>query len=666
MRKKKTENLISQLKNAIIGEARDVRDPGLFHQLSLAALLAWVGLGADGLSSSCYGPEEAFRVLGNHMYLGIFVAIATGITIFIITAGYSQIVELFPGGGGGYLVASKLLSPTLGMVSGSALLIDYLLTITLSIASGADAIFSFLPSSWQQFKLFFALGGVIILSVLNLRGVRESVVPLVPIFITFLITHAFAVLYTLVSHSLVIGDVVASTTADLGRSTAELGTFGVFILILRSYSMGAGTYTGIEAVSNAMPILREPRVHTARRTMRYMAGSLAFMAIGLMIGYLLFNVSTVPGKTFNAVLLGRMTADWGIPGYVFLLVTLVSEAVLLFVAAQTGFLGGPRVLANMSTDRWLPQQFSLLSERLVIKNGIFIMGGGAAVLMVASGGSVQFLVVLYAINVFITFCLSQTGMVRHWWKERKKIKTWKRKLFINGIGLVLSGFILVSQLILKFGEGGWITILFTGSLVLLATIVKRFYKRTHRKLKRLDQLVDVVSVPAHEEEAESADRKPAPRFLKKAKTAVILVSGFNGMGLHTFFNVKRVFGDVFKNFIFMQAGVIDADRFKGVEELEKLSEHVEAGLDRYVRYARSLGFHAESCSATGTDIAVEISLLAQKIFDRIPASVFFGGQIVFEEETLLTRLLYNHTTFAVQRRLHREGIPFIIMPVRVK
>jgi amino acid transporter len=653
------------VRGLVLGEARDIRDPHLFHKMSLMAFFAWVGLGADGLSSSAYGPEEAFIALGSHPALGLFVALATALTIFIIAASYSQIVELFPGGGGGYLVASKLLSPALGMISGCALLIDYLLTITLSVASGADAIFSFLPLSWQPLRLPFALIGVAFLTIMNLRGVRESVMPLVPIFLIFLATHVFAILFAVGSQLSGVGEVARTTALDVRRTAGQLGTFGMLVLILKSYSMGAGTYTGIEAVSNGLPILREPRVQTARRTMRYMAASLAFTAAGLMLGYLLFGVSPVKGRTLNAVLLDRIAAGWGTPGTVFVLVTLVSEAVLLFTAAQAGFLDGPRVLANMSIDRWLPNQFSLLSERFVIKNGILLMGGAAAVLMIASRGSVKFLVVLYAINVFITFCLSQSGMVRHWWKERKSVRAWKRKFLINGIGLLLSGFILVSQLILKFGEGGWITVVITGSLVAVAVSVKRFYNRTHKRLKRLDHLMDIT--PGGEPADAGVLRAGAgPRFQPNAKTAVILVSGFNGTGLHTLLSIRKVFGDLFRNFVFIQAGIIDTDRFKGAEAIAALESHVDAGLVRYVSFLRSEGFHAEGVSAMGTDVADEVTELARKIFRKNPGSVFFGGQIVFPEETFLTRLLYNHTTFAVQRRLHQEGIPFLIMPVRVK
>ena len=661
-------SIIEKLKSVVLGGARDIRDPNLFHKLSLVAFFAWVGLGADGLSSANYGPEESFLSLGRHGYLGIFVALATAVTIFVIAASYSQIVELFPSGGGGYLVASKLLSPTLGMISGCALLIDYVLTITLSIASGSDAIFSFLPLSLYPLKIVFAVAGVLGLTVLNLRGVKESIAPLVPIFLLFLVTHVFAILYAISAHLPEMGSVVGSTVRETGAAATQMGAFGVFILILRAYSMGAGTYTGIAAVSNGLPLLREPRVQTAKRTMRYMAISLAFMAAGLMIGYLLFGVSKVPGRTLNATLMERIAAGWGGFGYVFVLVTLVSEAVLLFVAAQTGFLDGPRVLSNMSLDRWLPSQFGLLSERLVIKNGIVLMGGAALVLMLVSRGAVSFLIVLYAINVFITFCLSQAGMVRHWWSERKTVRSWKRKILINGFGLLLTSFILISQVILKFTVGGWITLLVTGSLVGVAVVIKRFYKSTGKRLSRLDKLMTGVAQPSADSLATAGGAAVKRKKLRpdpRAKTAVLLVSGFNGTGLHTLLNVRKVFGEVFRNWIFIQAGIVDADRFKGTEALNALRANVDEGLSRYVRFLESEGFYAEGHSAVGTDVSDEICGLAVTIHRRHPTAVFFGGQIVFAEDTFLTRLLFNHTTFAVQRRLHQLGIPFLVMPIRV-
>src|SRR5215469_9387902 len=169
------------------GPGRDVRDPQVFHNLSLVAFLAWVGLGSDGLSSSCYGPEEAFLALGTHQYLAVFLAMLMALTVFVISASYSQTIDEFPTGGGGYLVATRLLGKYPGLVSGSALIVDYVLTVAISIASGADAIFSFLPAAWLPYKFWLALAVVIVMVAMNLRGLKESVLALLPIFIAFVI-----------------------------------------------------------------------------------------------------------------------------------------------------------------------------------------------------------------------------------------------------------------------------------------------------------------------------------------------------------------------------------------------------------------------------------------------------------------------------------------------
>jgi amino acid transporter len=388
-------------KELFFGKSLDVGDKSIFHHLSLVAFFAWVGLGSDGLSSSCYGPAEAYAVLGEHTFLALFVALGTVLTIFVISASYSQIIELFPSGGGGYVVASKLLSPTMGMISGCALMVDYVLTITLSVASGADAFFSFLPLAWVPYKLPLAVAGVLLLIVLNLRGVKESVTALVPIFMVFVVTHAFAILYGAGTHLMNLPAVAANTAKDVQAAQSQLGLLGMILLVLRSYSMGAGTYTGLEAVSNGLAILREPKVQTGKRTMTYMAVSLSMTVLGLMLNYVLFDVAEVKGKTLNAVLFEAIAQNWGAPGHVFVLVTLLSEAAILFVAAQTGFLDGPRVLANMAMDRWFPTRFAMLSDRLVTQKGILLMGGAALLLMVVSHGSVELLIVLYSINVFI-------------------------------------------------------------------------------------------------------------------------------------------------------------------------------------------------------------------------------------------------------------------------
>ncbi len=651
-------SFLKSLKTAFIGEAKNPHDRTVFHRMSLIAFFAWVGLGADGLSSSCYGPEEAFLALGGHPYLSLFIAGASVLTVFLISSSYAQIIELFPSGGGGYVVASKLLSPNVGMVAGCALLVDYVLTITISVASGAGALFSFLPPEWSGLRLHLAVAGVIVLMVMNLRGVKESVTVLTPVFLIFILTHLFVVAYTIFINSGQFPLVIQTVKAELSQTHKELGAWGMFFLMMKAYSLGAGTYTGIETVSNGLPTLREPRVETGKRTMIYMAVSLSVTVVGLILGYLFFQVQPMTGKTLNAVLFETIARDWGKPGELFVLITLFSEATLLFIAAQAGFIGGPRVLSNMALDRWFPSKFTSLSDRLVAQNGIMLMGTAALLAMVFTGGSVKLLVVLYSINVFITFCLSQAGMVKHWWNSHER--GWQKKLLINGSGLVLCAFILISVVILKFFDGGWITLFITGSLAVLAVYIKRHYEETRRQLGRLDDLVATAL------SQQGTGRKPEEiTFDPGSKTAVLLVNGYNGLGLHTLFNVIRLFGKEFRNFVFVEIGVINAGNFKGSEEMENLKRKSEQDVARYVAFMNSQGYYAKGLYYVGLEVMEEVEARSAQILAQYPNAVFFGGQLVFAKETIMKRLFHNYTVFALQSMFYHKGIPFVILPIRV-
>lgn len=657
------QSIKERIKNIIIGAARNPKDRRIFHKISLIALFAWVGLGADGLSSSCYGPQEIFLALKTHPYLSILLAIATTITIFIITTSYSQIVELFPAGGGGYLVASKLLSPTVGMISGCALIIDYVLTIAVSIASGVDAIFSLLPLKWHTYKVACAVCILLVLMVLNMRGVKESIVILMPIFLAFILTHIFIIIYALFQHIPFIPQVIVSVKVDLNNAISEMGFLGMLFLLLHAYTMGAGTYTGLEAVSNTCPILREPKAETAKKTMRYMAISLSFMVIGLILGCVLYNVHPMPGKTLNAILFEQITQSWEFNmRYTFIIIALLTEATLLFVAAQAGFIDGPRVLANMALDQWIPTRFSVLSDRLVIQNGILILTGSALALIVLTHGSVHFLVILYSINVFITFCLSQIGMVRHWWNSRSQVKNWGHKLAVNGIGLMLTFSILITMVIFKFNEGGWITLVITGGLVGLCLLINKHYRNIRFLLRKLNLLVEAVEA---KKEVFLSTNGQVPVFNPTAKTAVLAVTGFNGIGLHTLLGILRLFPGVFKNFIFVRVGIVDAGNFKGIAEVKNLEQQIKSDIEKYVAFMRKEGYYAEGISKIGTDVVDEISEIASQILERFPEAVFFGGQLIFPSNSLASKILHNYTAFTLQERLYYQGISFIILPIRV-
>ncbi|HKA53075.1 MAG TPA: APC family permease [Candidatus Binatia bacterium] len=650
-----------RLRTLLVGKPKDPLAPDVFHKVSLAAFLAWVGLGSDGLSSSAYGPDEAFRALGEHTYLAVALAGATAFTVFIISYAYSRIIEHFPFGGGGYVVASRLLGPRLGVVSGSALLVDYVLTISVSIAAAADATFSLLPAAWHPCKVpvEFALIGVFM--VLNLRGVKESVTALMPIFLLFIVTHAVFILGTILWRAGEIRDVAREVHGGFRSGMVTLGWGGLAALFLHAYTRGAGTYTGIEAVSNGLQIMREPRVETGRRTMLYMAVSLAVTASGILLCYLLVHAAPVEGKTLNAVLVGRFAGDFqwaGLPlGHWFLIVTLASETAILAVAAQTGFIDGPRVMANMATDSWLPHSFSHLSERLSMQNGVLLMSGAAVLTLLYTWGETSTLVLMYSINVFLTFSLSESGMVRYWFRHRATYPDWSRHIIIHIIGLLLCSSILVVSIVEKFSEGGWITLVITAAVIGLCLFIHRHYRQVQENLRSLDEvLLDELPLPAP---------PVVPARDPQAPTAVFFVNGYNGLGMHSVLTVPRLFGTHFRNFVFVGVGVIDSSRFKSREDLTELRQQTEEGLQRYVTFVKRQGVYAEYWQALGTDLVDELERLAHEVVRRFPRAVFFAGQLIFQQPTFWDKVLHNQTAFTLQRRLQFGGLQMTVLPIRV-
>ncbi|MGC4033716.1 MAG: hypothetical protein QM754_18685 [Tepidisphaeraceae bacterium] len=478
-----------------------------------------------------------------------------------------------------------------------------------------------------------------------------------PIFFAFLITHGLAIFGIIGVHLTDLGHVVSTTGTQLHDAHSKIGLLGIAALLLRAFSVGAGTYTGIEAVSNGLPILRDPKVVTGKKTMNYMGISLALTVFGLLIAYLLEDVHPVEGMTLNAVLFGKITANWpGHTGPIFTSVSMVSAACLLFIAAQAGFLDGPRVAANMAIDRWFPNRFATLSDRFVTANGILLMGAAALVAMLLTRGKVDLLVVLYSINVFVTFSLSQLGMVMHWWRSRKTEPKWRGKLIVNGIGLGVTTFILITLCCVKFFEGGWITVFVTAAVVLAAISIRKHYEATRAQLSRLDGLVK-----ATENDPTVAPPTPMP----KGRTAIVLVNGFNGLGLHTYYGIFRMFPKTFTDFIFVQVGAVDAGCFKGAEELAALREKTETDGQKYVAMCQKHGYTAHAVSRIGIDIVQTAEGVAKELLKEHRNAVIFGGQLAFEKETIWTRWLHNYVVFALQRLFCRQGVPFVIVPAKV-
>jgi len=647
------------------GRERNINDPSLFHSISLIPFLAWVGIGVDGLSSSAYGPDESYRALfnlpsGNHPEIAILLALAITLTVAIISWSYTGLIEHFPFSGGGYGVATKLLGPYFGLVSGCALLVDYVLTITTSIASAIDQIFNVAPPELMGWKLPLEVLVVGVLIVLNLRGIKESINVIVPVFLVFCLTHLALMGGIIILHpgAAGIGEHIATLHREAQSDAGHLGLWVILVIFMQAYSRGAGTYTGIEAVSNGVSAMREPQVPNAKRTMLYMAVSLAVTAGGLILCYYLADLVPTDGRTMNGLLVDKLHwGDW------FTWITLGSEAGLLVFAAQTGYIGGPRVMANMALDGWVPRRFSSLSDRLTSHYGVLLVGAAAIASLLYTGGHVDTLVTMYSINVFVTFSLSQAGMILYWWKRRARPNAKPATpLTVHSLSFILCMGVLITVVILKFEQGAWMTLLVTSVLIVLCLLIHGHYLRIRAKLAELNaQLGDMQQLVSGGVEVQHEHTELDP----KKQTAVLLVNAYSGLGIHTLLILLKTFPGQFKQVYFASVGVLDSGNFKGVDEVAKLRADRQQTLDKFILLARTLGLDADGEYTLGTDPVAESAHLCARIRQKFPKSVFFAGKLLFEAEKWYYPLLHNETAYAITRRLQLQGIPMVVMPIRI-
>jgi amino acid transporter len=647
------------LRESLLGKPLDPFSGETRKHAALIAFVAWVGLGADGLSSACYGPEEAFLALGVHTPLGLYLAAMTAVTVFVIAVAYNQVIELFPSGGGGYKVASRLLGARAGLVSGSALVVDYVLTIAISVASGVDALFSLLPPSIGGIKLGVEVVLTGLLLYLNLRGMRESIKFLLPIFLGFVITHALLIGYGIFAHGAALPSMIAETVSDTRALTHDVGWVAVAALLLRAYSLGGGTYTGIEAVSNNVQSLAEPRIRTGKWTMFYMALSLAFTAGGIIILYLLWSASPEEGRTLNAVTFEAIITHFDLgsdaANQLGLIVVLALEAGLLLVAANTGFLGGPAVLANMAVDSWMPHQFRNLSSRLVTQNGVILMGTAAAAVLLITQGRVSVLVVLYSINVFLTFTLSLAGLVKYWWIHRHE-GGWVVRIALSLLGLLVCAGILVVTTVEKFAEGGWITLIITGLVIGVGYAIRRHYNMVADSIGRAES---VYAAPAGHVEA-------VPKLVPSRPTAAFIV-GRNRCGLvHAAREVLRMWPGFYRNFVVISAQPIDVRSYGGEEALAKFKADRLHDMEYYMDLARRTGVASKYYLGFGIDGVEEMVKLCRQAREEFPNIVFFASKLVFEHETWITHLLHNQIILNIQQRLQVERMPMVILPMQAQ
>jgi hypothetical protein len=337
-----------------------------------------------------------------------------------------------------------------------------------------------------------------------------------------------------------------------------------------------------------------------------------------------------------------------------LIVTLAFEGALLFVAANTGFLGGPAVLANMAVDRWAPNQFSALSSRLVTRNGVLLMGIAALAILLWTRGYVGLLVVLYTVNVFITFTLSLAGLTRFWWRQRRDVVGASRRLLLSGFALLITAGILVIIVIERFLQGGIITLAITSSVIVTGILIRRHYAGVRRLTEAIGRGQRWQIKPLEGE---------APALDPAAPTAVFLVSANRGLGLHTVERVEALLPGHFRNHVFVSVGTVDTESYGSEQALRTLQYETRATLDALVNHSHHEGKGARWYDGYASDRRAELERLAIEARDEFPNSVFFSSRVVFAQEHWWNRWLHSQTPLAMQRMLNERGMELVILPV---
>lgn len=434
---------------------------------------------SDNISSSAYASEEIMRVLAfagaGALVLTMPITIAIVVVLAIVVVSYRQTISAYPNGGGSYIVASENLGTLPGLAAAAALLTDYVLTVSVSVAAGVAALTSVLPQLFDP-RVAIGVALVLLIAAVNLRGIRESgLIFSIPTYVY--LVAMFAVLsvgmYSFVTNSM---PTYSAPPSWAQPATEALG----LLLILRAFASGSVALTGTEAVSNGVPAFKKPETRNARRVLALMGGSFALIFLGL--SFLAGQLGVLPDPTEQETVMSQVTRTFVGAGTPFHYLVQLSTAILLVLAANTSFADFPRLSSILARDGFLPRTFQFRGERLAFNSGIIVLTVVSALLIAAFGGSVSALIPLYTVGVFIAFTLSQTGMVRHWWRLRATERHWVRKAAINGIGGVTTAVVAVEVAASKFLLGAWVVLILIPVLMGVMIFIRRQYRSTAAQL----------------------------------------------------------------------------------------------------------------------------------------------------------------------------------------
>jgi amino acid transporter len=473
------------LRRVLIGPA--LRSTAIAEE-RLGRLAALGVLSPDALSSVAYGPEAMMAILvlagAGELKLSLPIGAALVVLMLSVGLGYRQVVRAYPHGGGSYIVASDSLGSQWGLLAGAGLIVDYFLTVAISVAAGVAAVTSAIPSL-SSATVPIGLGVIVLLVAGNLRGAREASAAFAAP--TFLFVAAIALVVT--AGLIKAGEHGFHAVAPAPHHATE--AIGV-LLVLRAFASGATAMTGIEVISNAVPVFRPPEAKHARQTLGVMVGLLIAMFAGVVL-VAHFDGAEPGGNQTVLSKLAHHSVGGGV-GYAFIQ---VATTLVLLVAANSAFNGFPRLLYFMARDSFAPRLFLRLGDRLAFTNGVIVLAIPAAVIFVAFRGQTDPLIPLFAVGVFVAFTLAQSGMVAHWWRHRGR--GWRSALATNLVGAVMSGIVVVVAAVTKFVEGAWVVVVLVTLIVLAARHVHEHYRRAREALTpRPDApgVVPIVHVPS--------------------------------------------------------------------------------------------------------------------------------------------------------------------------
>jgi amino acid transporter len=521
------------LKRILVG--RPQRSDRLAHSL-LSKRIALPVFASDAMSSVAYAPEEIFLTLsvaGASAYaLSPWIGLAVVVVLLTVVTSYRQNVHAYPSGGGDYEVATTNLGRRAGLTVASALLVDYTLTVAVSISAAAANIGALVPLVAEH-KVSFAVGAIVLLTAVNLRGIRESGTAFaIPVY-AFMIGIGAMIVWGLV-RILLLGQPVLAASANL-TLLAEGDAFtglALVLLILRSFTQGAAALTGVEAISNGVPAFRKPKSRNAATTLLLLGLLSVSMFMGLIALARLAHVQIAEDpatqfaqapagyvqQTMVAQLADAVFSSFR-PGFYFVV---VMTALILALAANTAFNGFPVLGSILAQDRYLPRQLHTRGDRLAFSNGILILAAFAVVLVVGFQAEVTRLIPLYTVGVFVSFTLSQTGMVRHWNRllrtetDRTARRRMRRSQSINGFGAIMTGVVLLTVLVTKFLLGAWIAIAAMAVFFVLMQAIQRHYDRVAAELV-IGETDTVLPSRNHGIVLVSTLHKPALRALAYAR-----------------------------------------------------------------------------------------------------------------------------------------------------